>query len=60
MISLLQGNSSLLKQIPSTSGSGTGGTQVRLPNTVLVKLAAGSGQGSGSGVQANKKVKTNP
>jgi hypothetical protein len=29
---------------------------VRLPNTVLVKLASGSGQGSGGGVQTNKKV----
>lgn len=57
VISLLQGNSSLLKQIPSTSSSGSSGsTQVRLPNTVLVKLASGSGQGSGSAAQTNKKV----
>ncbi|GLH05092.1 Uncharacterized protein GBIM_10708 [Gryllus bimaculatus] len=47
VISLLQGNSSILKQIPGTSTSSSssstsGGTQVRLPNTVLVKLASGS------------------
>ncbi|XP_066996034.2 uncharacterized protein [Anabrus simplex] len=57
VISLLQGNSSILKQIPGTSGSS--GTQVRLPNTVLVKLASSSSSAANSAPQNssnNKKV----
>ncbi|CAG2058919.1 unnamed protein product, partial [Timema podura] len=56
VISILQGNSSILKQIPGTSGSS--GTQVKLPNTVLVKLASGASNttSNAANTQGNKKV----
>nr|CAD7194265.1 unnamed protein product [Timema douglasi] len=55
VISILQGNSSILKQIPGTSGSS--GTQVKLPNTVLVKLASGASNttSNAANTQGNKK-----
>ncbi|XP_063226661.1 uncharacterized protein LOC134533208 isoform X2 [Bacillus rossius redtenbacheri] len=58
VISILQGNSSILKQIPGASGTGSG-TQVKLPNTVLVKLSSPSSSSTttttNTGTQGNKK-----